>query len=256
VLSFIGVDNIIMNKTKISLFLASFTTVISILSLLTGCNGGGGGTGTSLPPTNVNPVHTTFNQNQAYVSQAGQSFTCSVTVSETRGDEINFSKMYTYRTFADSANTGKTAYYYNSSPSTVYGWMFDIAGTMSPNFRDAVVTNQSSVSGWSSRTLKPYERRTYSVNVMIGTPSQTKPAGFTGFFIPNSDYATWKTQGHTGIRYWISFEGYDSKLKDTYNLHIPLEVNFPNNLSTDPYPVNTGTGTGTDPYDPLRSKKE
>ncbi len=220
---------------------------------LAGCPGGGGGGGGTVTPPTTNPVHTTFSNSPAYVAQAGQSFFASVTISETRGDEIQFNKMYTYRTFADNYNSGKTNYYYNSGPSVVYGWMFAPAGTISGDIRDAIIQNSSSASGWTPQRLQAYERRTLTAQVMLGTQNQTKPAGFTGIFIPFSEYSQWVMQGQKGVRYWVSLEGFDAKLNETYNVHIPLEIQFPFSITTDPYDStnNTGTDTNTDPYDPF-----
>ena len=239
-----------MNKTFRTRLFAILTFLLLTISI-TGCDGGSG-SGTSITPPTSNPIHTTFNENKAYITQLGKSFVCSVTVSETRGDEITFSKMYTYRTFADSVNSGRTSNYYNGSPDRVYGWMFDIPGTMSPNFKNAFITNSTSLSVLNTRVLQPYERRTLSVNVMIGAENQEYPTGFNGFFIPYSDYQAWHIAGHTGVRYWVTLEGYDPKQDDTYNLHIPLEVDFPYDLSTDPYPVNPGNNDGTNPYNPIQ----
>jgi hypothetical protein len=49
----------------------------------------------------------------------------------------------------------------------------------------------------------------------------------------------------------VTLEGYDYKLEDNYNIHIPIEIMFPSNLANDgSYPVNPGDG-GTNPYDPF-----
>ncbi|MEW6711096.1 MAG: hypothetical protein AB1403_14810 [Candidatus Riflebacteria bacterium] len=228
--------------------IALFTVVIS----LAGCpGGGGGGGGTVTPPVNTNPVHTQFTQQKAYVYQAGLAYNVSTTFSETRGDEIQFNKMYTYRTFADTYNSGRTANYYNAGPSMVYGWMFDVQGTISGNIRDAYIENTSNQVAWTPNTLKGYESRTLKTQVMIGKAGQTKPAGFNGFYIPWENYREWSLAGYPGVRYWVTLEGYDYKLNDNYNVHVPIEIMFPGNLSSDgSYPVNTGTGTGTgtDPY--------
>lgn len=225
---------------------------ILVAILLTGCpGGGGGGGGTVLPPANTNPVHTAFTPQPAYVNQAGVAFDVVVSFNETRGDEISFNKMYTYRTFADTYNSGRTANYYNAGPSIVYGWMFDTQGTMSGDIRDAYIENSSSAVGWTPNTLKGYERRTLKTKAMIGKAFTTKPAGFTGFFIPWDSYKQWSQQGYPGIRFWITLEGYDYKLNDNYNLHIPLEIMFPANLVSDgSYPVNPGNNDNTNPYNP------
>ncbi|GAB4273463.1 MAG: hypothetical protein Kow0029_13200 [Candidatus Rifleibacteriota bacterium] len=233
--------------------LSGFVLCILVAISLAGCpSGGGGGGGGITPPTTTNPIHTNFTTSPAYVYQTGKSYTASVTVYETRGDEINFTKMYTYRTFADTYNSGRTANYYSAGPSVVYGWMFDTPGTTNSNIRDAYIANTSSIAGWTPNALKAYEQRTLSTTVMIGQEFQSKPAGFNGFFIPWETYRQWSLSGHSGVRYWVTLEGYDYKINDNYNLHIPIEIMFPANLAADGS-VTAGTGgtNGTTDYDPF-----
>ena len=239
---------------KVSLRILALSLVAISLA---GCpSGGGGGGGGVTPPTTTDPVHTSFQSSAAYVYQTGVSYNVSVSFYETRGDEIQFNRMSTYRTFADTYIRGRTANYYNAGPSIVYGYMFDVQGTMSNNIRDAYIQNSSNIAGWTPNTLQAYERRTLSTTAMIGKAFQTKPAGFTGIFIPWENYKQWSQSGYPGIRFWVTLEGYDYKLNDNYNIHVPLEIMFPGSLSsdgTDPYATGTGTGTntGTDPYDPF-----
>lgn len=241
-----------LNYNKIFRLFSGILALALVAFTLTGCpSGGGGGGGVVTPPPTTNPIHTSYVPVPAPVYQAGVSYNASVTISETRGDEINFSKMYTYRTFADAYNSGRTANYYSAGPSIVHGWMFASPGTMSGNIRDAVIANTSTAAGWTPNTLKAYEKRTLSTTVMIGKEFQTKPAGFTGIFIAWDEYKNWSLSGYQGIRFWVSLEGYDYKLNDNYNVHIPLEIIFPSNLASDgSYPVNPGD-TGTNPYDPF-----
>ncbi|MGM0599839.1 MAG: hypothetical protein ACQETH_08505 [Candidatus Rifleibacteriota bacterium] len=236
-----------INKFKrLGRLLTGLISIFAVAILLTGCPSGGGGGGGTLPPDNQPAVHTEFTTNAAYVSQAGQSYNASVTVYETRGDEINFSKMYTYRTFADYSNSGKTSNYYNGSPALIRGWMFDVPAAMTGNIRDAIIDDSTS----DPNRLKGHERRTISTTVMIGKEFEEKPYTFDGMFIPWDTYRQWALNGHQGVRYWVTLEGYDYTLNDNYNIHIPIEIQFPSNLSSDgSYPVNPGD-SDTNPYDP------
>jgi hypothetical protein len=241
-----------LNFKKLFRFASGVLALAIVAITLAGCptGGGGGGGGTNLPPA-TNPVHTSFDSQPAYVYQAGVSYNTSVSYYETRGDEIYFTKMYTYRTFADSYNSGRTANYYNAGPSLVYGWMFDSATAMNGNIRDAIIQNSSTAAGSTPNMLKGYERKTLRTTAMIGQEFQSKPAGFTGIFIPWDTYKQWSLSGYQGVRFWVTLEGYDYKLEDNYNIHIPIEIMFPSNLANDgSYPVNPGDG-GTNPYDPF-----
>ena len=231
---------------RLGRFLTGLISVFAVAILLTGCPEGGGGGGT-LPPTNTQPaIHTEFTTSPAYVSQAGVSYNASVTVYETRGDEINFSRMYTYRTFADYSNSGRTSNYYSGGPALIRGWMFDAPGAMTGDIRDAIISDSTS----DPNRLKGYERRTVSTSVMIGEEFQSKPASFYGMFIPWDTYKQWALNGQQGVRYWVTLEGYDYNLNDDYNIHIPIEIQFPSNLASDgSYPVNPGDDD-TNPYDP------
>ncbi len=235
-------------KTLGGILLLAITAI-----MLTGCPEGGGGTGGgTVPPVNTNPVHTAFNSQPAFIYQAGVSYNTTVEYYETRGDEIHFNRMYTYRTFADTYNSGRTANYYNAGPALISGWMFDTQGTMRRDIRDAFIQNTSNNAGSVPNMLKAYERKTLRTTVMIGQQMQSKPAGFNGMFIPWDTYRQWSLAGNQGIRFWITLEGYDYKLDDNYNIHVPIEIMFPANLVADgSAPVNSGNDDDTDPYSPF-----
>lgn len=235
-----------INKLKrLGRLLTGLVAIFTAAIILTGCPSGGGGGGT-LPPDNNEPaIHTEFTTNIAYISQAGVSYNASVSVYETRGDEIDFRRMYTYRTFADYSNSGRTSNYYSGGPALIRGWMFDTPNAMTGNIRDAIISDSTS----DPNRLKGYERRTVSTKVMIGKEFQNKPYTFDGMFIPWDTYRQWALSGHQGVRYWITIEGYDYNLNDNYNIHLPIEIQFPSNLSSDgTYPVNPGD-SDTNPYD-------
>jgi hypothetical protein len=228
----------------------SAIVLLAIVALsLTGCPGGGGGGGGTLnPPAETVKTHTDFIPRPAYVNQTGLSYTTSVEFYETRGDEIHFNRMYTYRTFADTYNSGKTSNFYSAGPAKVQGWMFAPQGTTNRDIRDAYIEDSSI----APNMLKGYEHRTIRTSVMIGKEFQSKPAGFNGMFIPWATYRQWALSGYPGVRYWITLEGYDYKLDDDYNIYVPIEIMFPSNLDAQgDYPVNIGDDDDTNPYDAL-----
>ena len=246
-------------KIRFTLFTS---LVLSVALLLAGCGGGGGGGGNSVVDWNAAPLHTEFTQTIAYVSQPGVAYPVSVTVSEKRGDPVELNRVSVYRTWADAANSGKKEYY-TGTPQMIRGYMFDVPGAASQNAAGAFISDRSSLYDRDYTQLKAYESRTISTEIMVGQPYQSKPSGFTGIFIINSDYKAWVKAGHTGIRYWVTFEGYDYRLGQTYNIYMPLEVRFNYSTSTDPYDTGTpgSSDTGStdpydtyDPYDPYNSR--
>ncbi|RCK78349.1 MAG: hypothetical protein OZSIB_1591 [Candidatus Ozemobacter sibiricus] len=235
---------------------------LTLAIVLSGCSGGGGGGGGGIITPPVNPIHTEFSVTPAIIYDVGVPYTCSVTVWETRGDPIDLHMMRTWRTWADSSNSGRTEDFYVGAAGYVYGWMFDRATAVPSSdgydFRNAVITDTSSAPDRSPNRLQGYERRTLSTSVMVGRPYQSKPAGFNGIWITNSKYRSWLAANHPGIKLWVKLEGYDYRLVDNYNIYLPLEIRFQYN-PTDPYsyaPQEPGTeetpGT-TNPYDTLGS---
>ncbi len=208
---------------------------------LTGCGGGGGGGGGIVTPP-VDSVHTVFDVRPARISALGTAYNVSIAVRETRGDVIDISRMRTYRTWND--NTGQTADYYSGSPRYVEGWMFTTPSG-SNNIRNAVIYDVSSSYNRDMRQLQGYETRTITTQVMVGNPYQSRPTGYTGIFITNSEYRTMQ-QSHRGMKFWVRLEGYDQRLGEEYNIMLPLEIWFDYNPTV---PYGGGSGGTTDPYD-------
>ncbi|HNV71891.1 MAG TPA: hypothetical protein PKO06_19455 [Candidatus Ozemobacteraceae bacterium] len=225
----------LIRKMVFSLVAAVFAVVLA------GCGGGGGGGGGIVTPP-VDSVHTTFEVNPARIRSLGAAYNVSVIVRETRGDAIDISRMRTYRTW--ETNLGQTGDYYAGTPRYVEGWMFTTPSG-SNNIRDAVVYDTSSAYSRDLHRLQAYESRTISTQVMVGNPYQSRPSGFYGIFITNSDYRT-MLQSHRGMKFWVRLEGYDQRLGEEYNIMMPLEIWFDYN-PTDPY--GGGSGSDTDPYD-------
>ncbi len=216
---------------------------------LAGCPSGGGSSGGGTTPDPVvNPIHTQFNVSAAFIAELNRSYSLSTTFYETRGDEIQINKMKTFRTLTMTGNYDtEQSPNYEGGPRQIYGYDL-IKGS------SALVTNSSSV-GYTPNyyLLKGYESRTISTTIMVGA-TDSAPNGFNGLFIRNSEFRNWKSQNKTGVKFWVLLEGYDNKLKDTYNIFIPLEVVFSSALSdnnTNPFdPANPGGGN-TNPYDPF-----
>ena len=242
----------------------TFAMALTMAFVMAGCSGGGGGGGGGgviTPP--LTSVHTEFAVTPAYVRDYGVPYTAAVSVWETRGDPVDLNLMRTYRTWADSSNSGKTSEYFFGEAGYVYGWMFDSPTSINGNIRDAVIYDNSTVSSRNIRKLQGYERRTITTSVMVGKPYQSRPAGFDGIFITNSQYKEWIQANHPGIKFWIKLEGYDYRLVEDYNIYLPLEIRFEYN-PYDPTTGGTGTNTGgntdpyddpTNPYDPFKSVK-
>lgn len=226
---------------------AALFSIVLVSILLTGCPSGGGGGGTTTTPPVTNPIHTQFTPTKAFVYELGKSYTVSITVQETRGDDVNINKLRTYRTLTMNGdyNTEQSANYYYAGASLVYGYM------LVPN-STTYVENLSSLGSVNQHILKGYESRTIRTAVMVGRQYENKPAGFNGIYISFNEFKSWVDAGKTGIKYWIVMEGYDYKLNDSYNIFMPLEILFNTQLANPNTGTNTGTGTGTgtNPYDP------
>lgn len=256
--------NMIRRLKRVSFALLVFSLAI----LLAGCSGGGGGGGGGGGVNPLPSIHTDFSNTPARIQAFGVAYDVSISVRETRGDPVEINALKTSRTLIDaSGNNVSQTSYYSGAPDYVRGWMFAPTGSTDKNFTEAVINDTSSSYGRTIDRLLGYETRTIRTQVMIGQPYQSRPAGFYGLFIINSQYKEWLQSGRKGIRYWVRLEGYDYKINDTYNINMPIEIWFDYNpydpfsggtSGTDPYdPFNggtgtsTGTGTNTDPYNPF-----
>lgn len=228
--------------------ITSLFAAIMVAIMLSGCPSGGGGGGVTNDPPATTPIHTQFNSSPTYIYELGRSYPVAATVQETRGDDISINRLRTYRTLTKQGNydTLQSANYYNAGASLVYGHM------LMPN-STAYVENSSSLGTVNQHLLKGSEARTIRTTFMVGRQYESKPAGFNGLFITYDEFKSWVESGNVGVKYWIAMEGYDYKLKDNYNIYMPLEITFNtqlinNNNNTIPGP---GTPPGTNPYDPL-----
>lgn len=215
-------------RKSIYLFVAVLTTI-----MFSATGYGSSSRNTILPPANQDPIHTRYSIEAAYISNPGQAYVAKSTVYETRGDEIEISRIKTWRTFSD--NTGHSGIYHNGAPSIISGWM------LFPNNESAgVIEDISNAPARSFHKLQGYEQRTLKTQIMIGKEHQSKPTWFDGIFIRYTEYHNWIMSGKTGVRYWVRFEGYDHKLKDYYNINLPIDLFFSNSGydSSNPYPVN------------------
>lgn len=223
-----------------NILLALLASLMAVV--LAGCGGGGGGGGGGVVTPPTNSVHTEFDVRSARIHNLGTAYTVSISVRETRGDPVEITRMRTYRTWND--NSGQTSDYFTGRPDYVQGWMFTTPNGSS-NIRSAVISDFSTVSSRDLGKLQGYETRTVTTQVMVGNPYQSRPTGFEGIFITNSDYKTMR-QSHAGMKFWVRLEGYDYRLSEEYNIMMPLEIYF-DYSPTDPY--SGGTGGDTDPYD-------
>lgn len=243
-----------MNKrlaNAIRLVLAVFAAFI-VTVFLTGCpEGGGGGGGT--PPVYVDPVHTSFTLVPAQIYETGRAYTVSASVRETRGDEITINHMRTYRTLTTKSTNSSNPYastYYDTEVSYDYysGLPRQVNCDMYIRGNPGTIDDTTSPA-YTFNVMKGYGTRTIRTQVMIGRAGESKPAWFNGLFILYSDYTSWKNQNKVGVKYWVKLEGYDYKLKDNYNIYLPLEIYFEGGLTnTNPYSDSSNTGN-TNPYD-------
>lgn len=248
-----------MNKrlTKAFRLLLALVAVIAVSIFLTGCPEGGGGSGTGVPPVYVDPIHTVYNLQPAQIYSTGTSYWASAQVKETRGDEISISLMKTYRTLTtrstNSTNPHAETYYDTEASSNYYSgnpmqanYAMFIPGT------PGIILDDTTSPTYTFGVLKGYGTRTIKIQVMVGREYESRPASFNGLFISYNEYHNWVMSGKIGIKYWIRLEGYDAKLRDSYNIHIPLEIYFVGSMlpttGTNPYP--DSGNTDTNPFDP------
>jgi len=217
--------------TRISKIVLYITAISLAAIFLSGCpSGGSGGGGGTVTPPNGEIVHHSVTSTEANIVELGKSYRVSVSVKETRGDEIVINKLRTYRTLTTNGNndTDLSAKYYDDGATFVQGWML-VPGS------EAVIANNSSLGNYNQHSLKGYETKTISTNVMIGREFENKPTSFDGIFISHKEFKDLIQQGKIGVKYWIVQVGYDHKLNDNYNILMPLVITF----NTNPNPVHT-----------------
>ncbi|MBF0410620.1 MAG: hypothetical protein HQM10_24970 [Candidatus Riflebacteria bacterium] len=241
-----------MKNWRIRLSLFSAVIIFSVI-FLSGCGGGGGsgGSGGGIGLYEVPFV----NKSAARISSLGVGYDISASIQERNNLNFELLNMKTYRSFFTGLGTdiNQSSYFYQGSPGFIYGYMFDFPGTTSGNIKNALVNDSSyNISSRDPKRLQPNETRTISTKIMVGYPGQSRPSGFLGIFITNSEYKEWVSLGKRGIRFYVTWQAFDAKSNNTYNIDAPLEAYFDYNLTTDPYdgetdPYSGGTGN-TDPY--------